>query len=52
MADVRMVESGDGAGFLLEALAMVAFEPLESYQTVEPRVPRFPHLTHTAGAQV
>ena len=55
-ADVRIVQRGDGARFLLEALPRFrigrerAREHLDGNRAIEPRVARAIDLAHAAGA--
>jgi hypothetical protein len=48
LADVRMIDRGDGAGFPHEARAMSFVQALDSDDTVEPRIAGLPDLTHAA----
>ena len=51
LADMRMIERGDRARFLLEPSAMLLGEPFHRDDTIEPRVACFPHFSHAAAAQ-
>jgi hypothetical protein len=44
LADVRMIERRDRTRFLLEPRPVVALQPLDRHDTIEPCVPRLPHL--------
>ena len=50
LADVRMIQGGDRASFLLKARAVLGVQPLHRHDAIQPRVPRLPHLTHAARA--
>src|SRR5271169_2178179 len=49
LADVGMVQSGDGPGFALEVLAVRAVEKLDGDRAIETGVARLPDLAHAAG---
>ena len=49
-ADVRVVQRGDGASLLLEALAVRAIECFDRDRAAEPGVGRLVDLAHAAGA--
>ena len=46
-----MIQSGDGPGFALEAVAEVGLGNLDRDDTVQPCIARLPHLTHSAFAE-
>ena len=54
-ADVRVVQAGDGLRLTLEPLLEIGVggdvlgEDLDGDGSIEPRVPRFVHLSHAAG---
>jgi hypothetical protein len=49
-ADVRMIQRGDGAGFLLEAGAVAFGEALDRDRAIQTRVASLPHFAHAARA--
>jgi len=50
LADIGMIQRGDGAGFPLEALAEILVRNLDGDGAIEARVARTIHLAHTARA--
>jgi hypothetical protein len=50
LADVRMIQRGNGARFLLEPGAMPALQPFHRDHAIEASIARLPHLAHAAGA--
>jgi hypothetical protein len=50
LADVGMVELGDGACFALEALGVMGFHPHDGDGAAEPIAASFPHLARSTGA--
>ena len=49
-ADVRMVQSGDGAGFALEAVGELLRGDFDGDVASQPRIAGFPHFAHAAFA--
>ena len=47
-ADVRMIQRGDGASFLLKTRRVLALELFNRDDTVQPRVTRLLNLAHAA----
>ena len=52
LADVRMIQRGDGASFLLKPRAMLALEPLDGDDAIQACVASLPDLAHAARANV
>jgi len=50
LADVRMIQRGHRTRLALEAFVEFDLRGLDRNRAVEPRVARFPHLTHASGA--
>jgi hypothetical protein len=51
LANVWVVQRGDGTRFLLEAATVRTREPLDGHQAFEPRVARLPDFAHAAGTE-
>src|SRR5688572_26106894 len=47
LADVRMIQSSDGASFVFERDAGSFLQPLHCDETFQPSIDGFPHLSHT-----
>jgi len=47
---MRMIQSGDGAGFALKALGKVLERNFDRYRAVQARIARFVDLAHAARA--
>jgi len=45
-----MVQRGYGSGFLLESLAVLLFDLLDSNNSAKAGVTSFPHFSHASGA--
>ena len=50
LADIGMIQRGDGFGFPLEAFGKPGVGNLDGHIAIEPRIARFPHRSHAAGA--
>src|SRR5260370_38767737 len=48
-ADVRMIQAGDGASFLLETRRVLALQLFDRDYAVKTRVTCLPNLAHSAG---
>jgi hypothetical protein len=51
LADVRVVQRGDCARLLLEAMAVRRVQPFDGDNPIEPDVAGFPDLAHPAAAE-
>jgi hypothetical protein len=49
---MRMIQSGDGAGFEFESAAKVCARYFEGNHPAEARVARFPHFGHASSAEL
>jgi hypothetical protein len=50
MADIGMVQRGDGARFAFEPFGKLGLRCFDRHDSVQPRIPGFPHLPHAPGA--
>ena len=50
LADVGMIETGDGSGFQFKPRAMLLVQSLDGDDPIEPGVASLPYLAHATGA--
>lgn len=50
LANMRMIQSGNRASFLLKAMSILPFKPFDGDSAIQPHVSGFPHFSHAALA--
>ena len=51
LADMWMIQRGDGTSLVLEPLGVLGPEALDGHDTIDPRVTGLPHFAHAARAE-